>query len=230
MRHELCKRYDEIRLVTEQHFGGDSCHSRQNSKYHHHNYKWQDCSDSGRHDNYDKRNKKRENKAPFDCADKAFKPCLVHGPKSKHTSEECHKNPKNDKRQLQDKKRHYKVHHNNVCYTSNDDELCFSTDTPIPSEDQESASSKSKKTHEDENYHLHVAKKMKAGCHVPCKSDHQQQRTKSQLSQKGEKGETPPTFLDDDLNFMDTILMGLDSMDADLKGPNDVTNPFNFNL
>jgi hypothetical protein len=30
---------------------------------------------------------------------------------------------------------------------------------------------------------------------------------------------------------MDTVLMGLDSMDdAVLKGPDDVTNPFDFNL
>ncbi len=36
----------------------------------------------------------QENKTPSDCCNKAFKPCLVHGPKSKHTSEECHKNPK----------------------------------------------------------------------------------------------------------------------------------------
>jgi hypothetical protein len=74
----------------------------------------------------------------------------------------------------------------------------------------------SEKTHEDENYHLHIDKKMKAGSHVPRKSDHRQHRTKSQ-SQKGKKGETSPTFLDDDLNFTDTVLMGLDSMDADLK-------------
>jgi hypothetical protein len=71
---------------------------------------------------------------------------------------------------------------------------------------------------------------MKAGSHVPCKSDHQQQRTKSQSSQELKKGETPCTFLDNDLNFMDTVLMGLDSMDADLDRPDDVTNPFNFNL
>ena len=71
---------------------------------------------------------------------------------------------------------------------------------------------------------------MKAGSHVPRKSDHQQQRTKSQLSQKGKKGEVPPTFLDNDLNFMDTILMGLDSMDADLDRPDDITNPFHSNL
>ncbi len=104
MCHKLCKRYNKkVRLVTEQHHGGDGCHSRQGSKYHRHNYKWQDRDGSSRHDNYDKRDKKRENKTPSDCGDKAFKPCLVHGPKSKHTSEECYKNPKNDKRQLQDK-------------------------------------------------------------------------------------------------------------------------------
>jgi hypothetical protein len=104
-------------------------------------------------------------------------------------------------------------------------------DTPVPSEDPASASSKSKKDHKDENYHLQVSKKMKAGCHVPCKSDHQQQRNKFLSSQKGKKRETPPTFLDNYLDFTDTILMGLDSMDdAVLKEPDDVTNPFNFNL
>jgi hypothetical protein len=50
---------------------------------------------------------------------------------------------------------------------------------------------------------------MKAGCHVPCKSDHLRQRSKFQSSQKGKKRETPPTFLEDDLNFTDTVLMGL---------------------
>jgi hypothetical protein len=90
--------------------------------------------------------------------------------------------------------------------------------------------SESKKTHKGENYHLHVDKKMKAGSHVPCKSEQRQQRTKSQSSQECKKGETPHTFLDNDLNFMDTILMGLDSMDADLDRPDDVTNPLNFNL
>ncbi len=70
---------------------------------------------------------------------------------------------------------------------------------------------------------------MKAGCcGVPCKSDHQQHRSKSKLSQKGEKKEMFPTFLDDKLDFTDTVLMGLDSIDADLKRPDDITNPFNF--
>ncbi len=74
-------------------------------------------------------------------------------------------------------------------YTSNNDESRLSTNTPVPSEDPASASSEGKKTHEDENYHLHVDKKMKAGSHVPCKSDHQQQRTKSQSSQERKKEE-----------------------------------------
>ncbi len=114
-------------------------------------------------------------------------------------------------------------------YTSDNDELRISANTPVPSEDPVSASSKSK-THEDENYHLHVDKKMKAGSHVPCKSDHQQHRGKSQSSQKGKKGGTTPIFLDNDLDFRNTVLMGLDSMDADLNRPDDIRNPFIFNM
>jgi hypothetical protein len=72
------------------------------------------------------------------------------------------------------------------------------------------------KNHEDENYHLHVDKKLKAGSHVPCKSDHPQHGGRSKSSQKGKKGDASPLFMDDDLNFT-TVLMGLDSMDADLK-------------
>jgi hypothetical protein len=53
---------------------------------------------------------------------------------------------------------------------------------------------------------------------------------KVQSSQKGKKGETLPTFLDNYLNFTDTVLMGLDSMDADLNKPDDVTNPFDFDM
>jgi hypothetical protein len=120
------------------------------------------------------------------------------------------------------------VHHNDARYTSDNNKLCISTNTPVPSEDPASASSQSKKTHEEENYHLHVDKKMKAGSHVPHKSDHQQHGAKAQSSQKGKKGETPPTFLDDDIKFTDTILMGLDSIDADLNRPDDIMNPFNF--
>jgi hypothetical protein len=70
------------------------------------------------------------------------------------------------------KKFWYEAHHNDACYTSNDNELCISADTPVPSEDPASASSESK-THKDENYHPHFDNKLKAGSHVPCKSDHQ---------------------------------------------------------
>jgi hypothetical protein len=45
---------------------------------------------------------------------------------------------------------------------------------------------------------------------------------------KWEKGETSPTFMDDYLDFTGAILMGLDSMDADLNRPDDVMNPFNL--
>jgi hypothetical protein len=104
-------------------------------------------------------------------------------------------NPKNNKHQVQDKKRQYKAHHNDARYTSDNNETCISTDTPVPSEDPVSASSESKKTHKDENYHLHFNKKMKAGSHVPCKSDHQQHGAKVQLSQKGKKGRNAFYFL-----------------------------------
>jgi hypothetical protein len=51
------------------------------------------------------------------------------------------------------------------------------------------------------------------------------------MSQKGKKGDAPPTYIDNDLNFMDTaILMGLNSMDADHSRPDDVMNKFDFNM
>jgi hypothetical protein len=46
----------------------------------------------------------------------------------------------------------------------------------------------------------------------------------------GKKEETSPTFLDNDLNFTDTILTGLESMDADLNRPDDITYPFDFDM
>jgi hypothetical protein len=88
---------------------------------------------------------------------------------------------------------------------------------------------RAKKNHEDENYHLHIEKK-EAGSHVPHKSDHRQHGAMVQSSQKGKEGETPPTLLDNDLDFTDTILMGLNSIDADLNRPDDGTNPFDFNM
>ncbi len=146
MRCELHKRFDEkVCRVTEQRHGGDNHHSRGGNKHYHHDYKWQDCNDSSCRNNYNKCKRKRENETPSDCSNKAFKPCSVHGPKSKHTSKECYKNPKNNKCQVQDKKRQYEGHHNDARYTSDDEELRISTDTPVPSEDPASASSESEK-------------------------------------------------------------------------------------
>jgi hypothetical protein len=114
MHHKLCKQYNKkVRHIMEQHQGGDIRHSRQSNKYHRHNYKWQDRNHSGHCSNYDKHEKKQEDKTPSDCGNKAFKPCSMHGPKSKHTSEECCQNPKNqNKHQTHDKKRQNEVHHN----------------------------------------------------------------------------------------------------------------------
>jgi hypothetical protein len=39
------------------------------------------------------------------------------------------------------------------------------------------------------------------------------------LSQEGKKKETFPTFMDNDIDSTDIVLMGLNSMDADLKRP-----------
>jgi hypothetical protein len=179
--------------------------------------------------NYDDCKKKQEDKTPSDCS-KAFKPCPMHGPKSNHTFKECYKNPKNqDKRQAHNKKHQYEVHHNNTHYTSDDDGLHASVDMAVPSEDPASTSGKGK-NHEDENYHLHFDKKLKSGSHVPCKSDHQQHRSKSKSCPKGKKGEASPTIMDDDLDFTDAVLMGFNSIDADFNRPDDITNLFDFSM
>jgi hypothetical protein len=99
------------------------------------------------------------------------------------------------------------VHHNGACYASDNNELRTSVVTPVPNEDPTSASSEGK-INNDEDYYLHIDKKLKAGCHVPRKSDHQQHRGESKLSQRGRKKEASPTFMDDDLDFTDTVLTG----------------------
>ena len=76
--------------------------------------------------------------------------------------------------------------------------------------------------------------KLKAGSHVPHKSgcQHWMKSIKPVVNPNLE--EMHPTFLDDDLNFgnnfADTLLMGLDSLDADLNDPDDVTNLFDFSM
>ncbi len=153
MCHVLRKQYNKnVCHITEQRQGGDGRHSRQSNRYHCHNYKWQDCNHSSHCHNYDKHKKKQEDKTPSDCGDKAFKPCSMHGPKSKHTSKECYKNPKNkNKHQIHNKKHQYEVHHNDTHYTSDDNESRASVDMLVPSEYPASASSKGK-NHEDKNY------------------------------------------------------------------------------
>jgi hypothetical protein len=133
MPYELCKRYDEkVRHVTEQHYGGDNRHNRRPERYHRPNFKWQNRSNSNHRDTYNKRNKKQDDKIPAEHNNKAFKPCSMHGPKSKHTSEDCHKNPRNAKRQPYDRKHLHEAHHNDACYTSEDDESRSSTSAPAP--------------------------------------------------------------------------------------------------
>ncbi len=66
---------------------------------------------------------------------------------------------------------------------------------------------------------------MKASGHVPHKSDCPRQQREPQTGCKEKKGEKSPTFLDDDLDFTDTILMGLESID---NAGDDVTNSFDF--
>jgi hypothetical protein len=113
-------------------------------------------------------------------------------------------------------------------YTSKDDESHSSTDAPSPSEDPASASSGSEE-HEDEYYQLQASKRMKASGDVLCKSDYPCQQRESQKGHKEKKGEKSPTFLDDDLDFTNAILIGLESInDAVLNGRNDVTNSFDF--
>jgi hypothetical protein len=189
MRHELRKRYDEkVRHVTERRYGGDNRCNKRSEKYRHPNFKWQDCGNSNCCDTYNKHDKKQDDKILAECDNKAFKPCSMHGPKSKHTSEECHKNPRNAKFQSCDRKRLHEAHHNDARYKSKDDESHSSTDAPAPSEDPASASSGSKE-HEDENYHLQASKRMKASGHVPRKSDYPCQQLESQKGHKEKKGE-----------------------------------------
>jgi hypothetical protein len=72
----------------------------------------------------------------------------------------------------------------------------------------------------DKKYHLHFDKKMKAGCVVviPFAS----LTIDSQVESKEQK--------EQDISFIlgQTVLMGLNSIDADLNRLDDITNPFEF--
>lgn len=81
---------------------------------------------------------------------------------------------------------------------------------------------------EDKHYHVHFAKKLKAGSHVPCKSDRQQLMTSVEAVVNPAWEETHPTYMDDNLSLKDTVLKGLDSFLEDPDASDDLTNPFDF--
>jgi hypothetical protein len=60
MHHKLWKGFDKkVCCATKQRQGGDGPHNRQGNRYHLHDYKWQDCNDSGHGSNYDKARRNR---------------------------------------------------------------------------------------------------------------------------------------------------------------------------
>ncbi len=105
MHQALRRQFDEnVRHIMEQCHGSDGCHSRQSKTYYCHNYKWKDRDHSDCHHNYNKSEKKQEDKTCSDCSYKAFKPSPMHRPKNNHTFKGCYKNPKNpDKHQAHGK-------------------------------------------------------------------------------------------------------------------------------
>ncbi len=66
---------------------------------------------------------------------------------------------------------------------------------------------------------------MKASGPVPRKSDYQHQQREPQTGCKVKKGEKSPTFLYDNLDYTDAVLMELESIE---DAVNDVTNKFDF--
>jgi hypothetical protein len=79
----------------------------------------------------------------------------------------------------------------------------------------------------DKNYHLHFDKKIEGRlccCGSLCKSDHQQPSQVKRAKQKRHFLHSWTTIS----NFTDAVLMGLNSIDADLNRPDDITNLFNF--
>ncbi len=80
---------------------------------------------------------------------------------------------------------------------------------------------------EDKNYHLHFDKKIEGRlccCGVPHKSDHWQPTQVKRAKRKRLFLHSWTTIS----NFTDTVLMGLDSIDADFNRPDDVMNQFVF--
>jgi hypothetical protein len=109
-------------------------------------------------------------------------------------------------------------HARDTCWTSNADNQLTLSQVATASWDD---------NNKDKNYHLHFDERLKAGCVVVVSLA--SLTIDSQVKSKGQK-ERDISFIlgQQSLYFTDTIIMGLDSIDADLKRPDDVTNPFNF--
>ena len=101
-----------------------------------------------------------------------------------------------------------------------------------PASDSPASQSENKKQCNEEQYHAHFQKKMKAApqmAHVPCKRKSAKSIVSTTLKNKH------PTFLDNDLDIgldfgndpNDSVLLGLDSLMA-ADDADDVTNPFDF--
>ncbi len=94
------------------------------------------------------------------------------------------------------------------------DEQCTRLTYAVPSDNKASASCDD--NNEDKNYHLHFDKKIEGRlccCGSLCKTDHQWPSGVKRAKRKRRFLHFWTTIS----NFMDTVLMGLDSMDADLK-------------
>ncbi len=101
-----------------------------------------------------------------------------------------------------------------------------------PSSNSPASQSEDKEQREEEQYHVHFEKKMKAApqmAHVPCKRKSVKTIVSTTLKKKC------PTFLDNNLNIgldfgnnpSDSVLLGLDSLMA-ADDADDVTNLFDF--
>jgi hypothetical protein len=104
-----------------------------------------------------------DRKAPPEQKDKDFKPCHVHGIESKHSYDECSRNPKNakttNKSSYYVKKRGNDAHYSdNHCYSSGDDPPTSECNTPVPSNGEvENKSSSDEKS--NSNYHIECTPK-----------------------------------------------------------------------
>ncbi len=115
------------------------------------------------------------------------------------------------------------LHHASCAQHLLDEQHRQSTDTVLSNNETSTSCNNNNK---DKNYYFHFDKNWKYDVLLWCPLQVWPSTSKS--SQKSKKKETFPSFLDDNLYFTDTVWMGLDSISADLKRPDDVTNPFDF--